>query len=262
MGAWVLKRILEILPVVCLATGVACAAESPFIGEWKLDPTKSRLPDEMKVLSRGGNKYVFDFGAGPETIVVDGSDQPGYGGTRLSVKAEAPDTWVVVRKKDGRVLLRATWKLSKDGHTLADFFRGIEADGSTLSMDYVYQRTSAGSGFAADWRSIKETMNSPFSIQVKAFQADGLSFVTPSAHKTKNVTFDGKDHPNVGPNARRGAFSAIRRVDAHHLVITDKINGKVTETEEIGLSADLATLTLTAHFAGQDKPNVLVFARK
>jgi len=42
--------------------------------------------------------------------VVDGTDQPAYGGTLLSVSAEAPDTRIVERKKDGRLLIRATWK--------------------------------------------------------------------------------------------------------------------------------------------------------
>ncbi len=172
------KRILEILPAVCLATGMAWAAESPFIGEWKLDPSKTRMPDEMKVESKGGNKYAFDFGGGAETIVVDGSGQPAYGGTLLSVKAEAPDTWIVERKKDSRLLLKATWKLSKDGNKLTDYFREFGSDGSTFSMDYVYQRTGGGSDFAADWQSIRETMNSPFPFQVKAFQGDGLSFIT------------------------------------------------------------------------------------
>jgi len=241
---------------------MAWAAESPFIGEWKLDPTKSRMPDEMKVQSKGGNKYAFDFGGGTETIVVDGSDQPGYGGTLLSVKAEAPETWIVQRKKDGRLLLKATWKLSKDGSKLTDYYREFEPDGSTLSMDYVYQRTGGGSGLAADWQSNKETMNSPFLIQVKEFQGNGLSFMTPSEHKTKNVKFDGKDYPNEGPNADSGASSSIRRVDERTLVVTNKNNGKVMETEEIGLSADLNTLTITRHIPGRDKPIVMVFERK
>ena len=102
------KQILEILPAVCLVTSMAWAAENPFIGEWKLDPLKTRMPDEMKVESQGGNKYAFDFGGGAETITVDGSDQPGCCGTQLSVKQEAVDTWIVERKKDGRLLLRAT----------------------------------------------------------------------------------------------------------------------------------------------------------
>jgi hypothetical protein len=254
------KRIIKILPAVCLATGMARAAESPFVGEWKLEPSKSRLPDEMKVESEGGNKYAFDFGAGTERIVVDGTDQPGYGGTLLSVNAEASDTWVVERKQDGRLLIKATWKLSKDGRTLTDYFRGFESDGSTLSMDYVYQRIGGGSGFAADWQSIKETMNSPYLIEVKEYQGDGLSFITPS--QTKNVKFDGEDYPDQGPNAQRGASASIRRVDERALVLTDKINGKVVYTEAIGVSPNLKTLTITVQIPGREKPNVMVFERK
>ncbi|MGB6688751.1 MAG: hypothetical protein WBE76_13015 [Terracidiphilus sp.] len=257
-----LKRALVLLAIACGLSGLAWAAESPFIGDWKLDSSKSRMPDEMKVESQGGNKYTFDFGDGAETILANGSDQPGNRGTLLSVKAEAPDTWVVERKKGSRLLLRGTWKLSTDGSTLTDYYREFESDGSTLSMDYVYQRTGGGSGFAADWQSIKETMNTPFLMQVKEFQGDGLSFITPSEHETKNVKFDGKNYPNEGPNEDPGASSSIRRVNERTLVMTDKAGGKVTDTEEIGLSADLKSLTITVHIAGREKPNVMVFERK
>jgi hypothetical protein len=255
----VFNRILEILPAVCLATGMAWATESPFIGEWKLDPSKTRMPDEMKVQSQGANKYAFDFGGVVETIVVDGSDQPGCCGTELSVKPEAADTWIVERKKDGRLLLRATWKLSRDQNTLTDYYREFETDGEIHSMDYVYQRTgSGGSGFAADWQSIRETMNSPYSIEVKEFDGDGLSFITPSDHETKNVKLDGKDYPGTG----RGVTTSMRRVDEHTLVMTNKADGKVIETDDIGLSADRKTLTITKHIPGHDKPIVMVFERK
>jgi hypothetical protein len=254
------KRMVKILPALCLATGMARAGESPFIGEWKLDPSKSRLPDEMKVASEGANKYAFDFGAGAERIVVDGTDQPGNDGTLLSVSPEAPDSWTVERKKDGRLLIKATWKLSKDGRTLTDYFRGFQSDGSTLSMDYVYRRAGGGSGFAADWQSIRETMNSPYSVEVKAFQGDGLSLITPS--QTKNVKFDGKDYPNEGPNAHPGAAASIRRVDERALVLTDKIDGKEVDTEAIDVSPNLQTLTITVLILGRDRPNVLVFERQ
>jgi hypothetical protein len=259
--AQVRARPLVILLAVCLATSVGWLPENPFIGQWKLVPSKSRMPDEMKVESKGNNTYAFDFGGGVETIVVDGSDQPGLDGTTLSVKAEAPDTWIVKRKKGSRLLLNATWTLSSDESTLTDYYREFESDGSTLSMDYVYHRTGRGSGFAADWQSIKETMNSPYLIQVKEFQGDGLSLITPS--KTRNVKFDGKDHPNEGANAGAGGgTSSIRWMDERTLVIIDKADGKVTDTEEIRLSADLQTLAITVHIAGRDKPNVLVFERK
>ena len=81
---------------------------------------------------------------------MDGTFQPGYGKTLLSVKAEAPDTWIVERKQDGRLTIKATWKLGKDGKTLTDYFREFDTDGSILSMDYVYRRMGEGSGFAGD----------------------------------------------------------------------------------------------------------------
>ena len=255
-----LKRILEILPAVCLATSLASSAESPFIGQWKFDSSRSRTPDEMKVQSLGGTKYSFDFGGGPETIMADGTDQPGREGTLLSAKQEAPDTWIVQRKKDGKLMLRATWKLSADGSTLTDYYRQFESDGSTLSLDYVYQRTGGGAGFAGDWQSIKETRNTPLVMEVKIYEGDGLSFITPSQQRIQNVKFNGKDYP--ASNAGQGQAVSTRQVDEHHLVITHKYNGKVKGTEEVGLSADMKTLTITLHFAGRDKPDVMVYDRQ
>jgi hypothetical protein len=264
--ARVFKRTVKILPAICLmagtvwAAGTAWAAESPFIGEWKLDPSKTRMPDEMKIESKGAARYAFDFGGVAETIVADGTFQPGYGGTLLSAKAEAPDTWIVQRMQNGRLQLKATWKLSKDGRTLTDYFREFGASGAVVSMDYVYRRAGAGSGIAGDWRSIKETMNSPFPLQVTAFQGDGLAFTTVVEKKTQDVTFDGKDHPNEGPGGQ-GASSSAQRTDARTLLITDKANGKVADTETIGLSADLKTLTITTHVPGSDRPSIMVFER-
>lgn len=255
-----LKRVLELLLFAGILVSVASAAENPFIGEWKLNPSKSRMPDEMKVENKGGNTYLFDFGGGAETIVADGSDQPGlYGGTTLSVKADGPGTWIVERKKDGRLLLRGTWKLSQDGNTLADYYREFDADGSTVvSMDYVYQRSGAGSGFVADWKSIKETMNSPFLLEVKAYEGDGLTFILPAEHSSRNAMLDGKDYPNPGGHS----VCSIRQLDEHTLEMTDKAGEKVIDTQEVTLSADGKVLTMTVHAPGQSRTDVLVFDRE
>ena len=254
------KRILNLLLFATMAVGVAWAAENPFIGEWKLNPSKSRMPDEMTVESKGGNTYVFNFGGGAETIAVDGTDQPGgYGGTTLSVKADGPDTWIVDRKKDGRLLLRGTWKLSQDGSTLTDYYREFGSDDSVVvSMDYIYQRSGPGSGFAADWKSIKETMNSAFLLEVKAYQGDGLTFVLPAEHDTRNAMLDGKDYPNQGGKSS----SSTRRVDEHTLEMTVKSGENVIETREITTSADGKALTMTIRASGQVGPDVLVFDRE
>ena len=258
------KRSFLLLLAACLVAAVLWAANSPFVGDWKLNPSQSKLTDQMKVESIAANKYAFDFeGDGnKETIVTDGADQPGISGTTVSVTVEGSDTWKVVRKKDGRIIITAIWRLSKDGNTLTDDFTGIGTNGSTFNLKYVYQRRAGNSGFAGTWVSTSETVNSVFVMQVRPYEVDGLSFIDPSQGETKNVKFDGKDYPNVGPNVPAGYASSIRRVDEHTLEVIDKNNGKVSGTEEIKLSPDLKTLTFTVHTPGRSEPNILVFERQ
>jgi len=256
------KRTFQLLMVACVVTGTLWAADDPFIGKWKLNPSKSRFPDEMKVKAAGANKYAIDFGGGVETVVADGSDQPGHFGTTLSITVEGPDTWKVVRKKDGRTLLTGIWKLSNDDKTLSDTYRENQPDGSTLSMDYVYKRTTAGSGFAATWESVSEKMNSIYELEIQRYQGDGLTFITPSEEETRNLRFDGKEYPDVGPDVSPSSVSSGRRVNERTLEVTDKIKGKVMDTRQIKLSPDLKTLTMTVLPVGQSKPNILVFDRE
>jgi hypothetical protein len=241
---------IRLLLFVFLVTFALRAAEDPFVGDWKLNPSKSKLTDQMKVENVGANKYAFDFvGDGStETIVLDGTDQPGISGTTLSVTVEGPDAWKVVRKKDGRMLLTANWKLSKDGNTLTDNFNAIAADGSTSTVDYVYQKKGAGSGFSGTWVSTSEAVNSVFVFQIRPYQENGLSLIDSSTGSTRNVKFDGKE---------------CRRLDEQTIELTDKkANGEISDTQQMQLSSDLKTLTLTTQITGRSEPQILVFERQ
>ena len=257
-----LNRTFQLLLVGCLATGTSWAAGDPFAGDWKLDPSRSKLTDVMKVESLGPSKYTFNFGAGPETIVLDGTDQPGGFGTTLSVAVETSDTWKVIRKRDGRMLVSATWNLSESGSTLTDHFTGFNPNGSTYKLDYVYKRKAGGSGFEGEWVSTSETVNSVVLMQVRPYEGDGLSFIDPSAQVTRNVKFDGKDYPNLGPNATPGATSSLRRVNERTLEMSYKVNGKLLYTQQIELSYDSNTLTMTRHIVGETETNIRVFERQ
>jgi|SRR5579863_3279854 len=81
-----LRRTFQLLLVASLVTGTAWAATDPFVGKWKVDPSKSKLNDEMKVEVAGANRYAITFAPGfVDTIVADGSDQPALSGTTLSI---------------------------------------------------------------------------------------------------------------------------------------------------------------------------------
>jgi len=51
-----LNRTFQLLLVACLATGTSWAVGDPFVGDWKLDPSRSKLTDVMKVESLGPSK--------------------------------------------------------------------------------------------------------------------------------------------------------------------------------------------------------------
>jgi hypothetical protein len=237
------------------------SASDPFVGNWKLNPSKSTLIDQMKVEATAANTYALTFSpAGTETIRADGTDQQGLFGTTVSITVEAHDSWKIVRKKDGRTLLTGMWKLSEDGKTLRDHYTEYAPNGSPSSIDYVYTRTTGRSGFTGTWDTPIEKVNS-FELQIAPWES-GLSFVTPDQHRTQNVKFDGKEYPVIGSDVIGGSTSSGRRLSKHTLEITEKIKGKVTITRRMVLSSDEKTLTSTVYPAGRSKPNILVFDRE
>src|SRR5437879_1391453 len=259
-----LSRIFQLLLVACLVTATSSAANDPFVGKWKVNASKSKPTDQMKVEVAGANKYTITFAPGTaDTIVADGSDQPGLSGTTFSITVHGPNNWTVVRKKGIRTLLTANWTLSGDGKTLADAYTEYQPDGSPLNLHFVYERTAGSSGFPGTWVSVSEGVNAVTELQIQPYEGDGLSFNSPAAQVTKNMKFDGKDYPDVGPNVAPDSTSSGRRVKKHTLEITDKLQGKITDIRQIEVSTDLKTLTITVRPVGQSKPSdVLVFDRE
>lgn len=245
------NRGLQLLLFVFLVTCALSAADDPFVGDWKLNPARSDLATKMKVESLGANKYAFDLdGTGNiETIVANGTDQPGQNGTALSVTIEGPNAWKVVRKKDGRMLLTANWSLSKDGNTLTDHFTGFDVKGSPEPVNFVFQRKGSGSGFVGTWVSTSAAAaDFVLVLQIRPYEGNGLSILDTSTGNARKVKFDGKDY---------------RRVDEHTLDFTNrKATGEIRYTQQLQLSPDLKTLTMTTHITGQSDPQVLMFERQ
>src|SRR5580698_2865283 len=190
-----LRRTFWSLLIACLVTGTVWAANDPFVGKWKVDPSKSKLNDEMTMEAAGANKYAITFAPGfVDTVVADGSDQPALSETTLSVTVKGPNSWVVIRKMKGRTLLTGYWTLSEDGKTLNDAYTEYAPDGSPSSIPYVYERTAGSSGFPGTWDSDSEKVKAGIELQIEPYEGDGLSFNGPDAEMTKKMKFDGNDY--------------------------------------------------------------------
>jgi len=170
-----LNRTFRLQLIACLITGTLWAADDPFVGKWTVNPSKSKLNDEMKVEAVGANRYAITFAPGfVDTIVADGTDQPGLSGTTFSIKVTGPNNWEVVRKMSGRMLIKAYWTLSEDGKTLNDAYTEYAPDGSTSSVPYVYQRTAGSSGFQGTWDSDSEKVKPGIELQIQPYE--GMAF--------------------------------------------------------------------------------------
>jgi hypothetical protein len=256
-------RSLRRLAVVCLFTGTVWAASDPLAGNWKLNPAKSKLTDQMQVEEAGPNTYRLTFsGDNHETVVADGTDQPGLFGSTASITVLSPHKWKMMRKTDGKVTISAIWELSEDGNTLTDHFTGYRADGSTSNLLFVYTRIGGTSGFAGTWESTQEQVNSSFEMQIQTYAGDGLAFIFPAQKMTKGIKFDGKDYSAAGPNLPAGYATSGRRLGDKTVELTDKINGKVLDTQQLEVAPDGKTLTITTQIPGRRKPNIQVFERE
>jgi hypothetical protein len=241
------------------------AADESLIGKWKLNLVKSKLADQMTIAPAGANRYKLTFaGVGEtETLVADGSDQPGVQGSTISVAIQPSGTWKIVRKRGGSTVLTAIWKLSDDGKVLTDTFISNQPDGSTSHIDLVYKRaesSASNSGIPGTWETTEEKIDS-FEMEIRPYEGDGLSFIISGGASPTNVKLDGKDYPPVGVSPAAGSATSARRVDDHSIEVIKKLGGKIVETREITVSPDLKKLTMTRRLVDQRLPNILIFDR-
>jgi hypothetical protein len=247
----VIERGLRLLFLACLASTVSWSPSDPFVGDWKLNLSRSPLTDQMVVERNGGKSYTFDFGGGPETLTINGAAQPShlYGGDALSVATKG-DSWQIIRSKNGRTRISAIWNLSKDGSTLTDRFTSFNADGSPYTVTYVYKRKAPGSGFAGTWTGRSEAaVNYILLLQLRPYENGGLSIVDPTSQFTGSMHF---------------AASSVRRVNDHRLELMRRKKGDsdLSDFLRLELSTDGKMLTVATHAAAGVEPHVFEFDRQ
>ena len=268
------KRTLHLLLTLALLTVTLHAAQddslAPFLGKWKLDPSRSVLTDQMIVQSTSRpNTYNLIFsGDNVETIVADGTDQPGLYNSTFSITIQDARHWKGVRKTNGRITIIGLWELSPDGKTLTDNFTGYHPDGTTSNLHYIYQRIAGPppdgktSGFVGTWQSTTEDVNSTYVMEIKPFETAGLSFSQAGGQVVQSLLFDGKDYPGSGPSAPAGYVSSGHRINGRTVERIDKVNGKTLYTQQIEIAPDGKILTMTVHVPGRTKPDIMVFNRE
>jgi hypothetical protein len=143
--------------VLFAAVAVCVAAEDVNMGTWKLDETKSRIvagtPKNTTVVyeAAGDSVKVTVDGVGADgkpshnewTGKFDGKDYPLTGDPTAdmrSYKKVSAHTLALTNKKDGKVTLTGTVKVSADGKTRTVAISGMDSKGKKGSSTAVYDK--------------------------------------------------------------------------------------------------------------------------
>ena len=156
-----MKKMVTLGTLLCAAMlflSVGVAAADKHSGTWKMNPAKSKYSPgpapksvttniesddtHMKVDSEGtdgnGNPTHVQFDA-----KYDGKDYPATGlpvGDTVSAKMLNASTTQVVTKKDGKIVMTVTSKVSADGKTRTSTFVGKDAQGHPVHNVVVYEK--------------------------------------------------------------------------------------------------------------------------
>jgi len=144
--------------ITVLTLTVTSAAADQLSGKWKMNPEKSKYspgpaPKDLTVVVESDeNNYKLDAsgtdGEGKPTHVqysakFDGKDYPATGipnADAVSLKRIDANTIETLQKKDGKVVMTVTTKVSKDGKMRTSTWHGKNAEGKDVHNVVVFDK--------------------------------------------------------------------------------------------------------------------------
>ena len=242
-----------VLICVLAFTLPALAAESPFVGTWKLDLSKSHVTGDTFTYSKAPNGMMhYDNGATSVEFGIDGKEYPTTSGHTTTWTADSDHSWTSVNKFNGTVIGTAHRELSADGKTLTLHAVGKQADGTPYDETIVFTRVSGTSGLIGTWRSTKYTQQESSTITI--------SFPSPGVIKWENVEdkgsftgkTDGSDLPYTSPTMSGNFTVSVKMDGPRKLSNTTKRDGKTIQYGTDAVSADGKTITDVTWIPGKE----------
>lgn len=260
-----MKKLLLACALLVLPSFAAFAAESPWVGTWKLDPSKGHIVGDSFVYSKAPNGLIhysdgstasFDFG-------LDGKEYKSWGNHTTIWTATGNNSWNAVVKQDGAIIYETRRELSADGKTLTIATTGKRPDGSPSNDVTVYRRVGGGTGLIGKWRSTKAEIPSPSAFTISSPSPGVLRIETPSYKTTFEGKTDGTDSAVKGPTVPPGFTGSIKVTAPRTLSYVYKLNGKPDSYSVDTLAADGKSFTSVSWNPGmKSEKTTSVFIRQ
>jgi hypothetical protein len=258
-----MKRIVALIIAASLVP--AAWAGNPFVGSWKLDPSRSRqMAERLHYIDLGDGRMRFSNGAAARyDFALDGEPHPTGEGRSVSWRRLGPGRWQTTNKVAGRTTETATRVLSADGNTLAVHARGTLPDGTAYTHDRRYSRVGSGQGLAGEWRGgAVDTNGMPDGYLISEDAAGVVTWEIPTDRQRLLGRFDGSDMVLAGPGVPAGTVFAMTRVSERRISYVMKTGGEPGQYGTATISKDGNTFTEESWLPGHEEDkSVGVLAR-
>jgi hypothetical protein len=239
---------LALFLTVVLLVPMSLFAQSPFDGAWHTNMDQSKLSPKPVVFSLKSGTYDCSSCNPQIHVKADGQDQSvtGQSYDTISVREIDAKSIEVKGKKSGKPVFEQTRTASDDGKTLTIKNTSYRpGNDQKVTVEATYTRTAktpAGSnGASGSWRVNKINVSENGVTTTYKSNGDELTMSAPSG-EGYTAKLDGKDYPY------KGAFFAdtvsLKRVNAHTIEETDKLNGTVVTVSKMTVSSDGKTMTV------------------
>jgi len=244
------------------AAGTA-AAQSPFIGTWKLNQEKSQLAgDTMKFGPAAGDAIELVAGGITYSFRVDGNLYALPSGNVAIWRQPSPNVWTTeYRKIDGKLMSSDNWKLSSDEKNLTVTTSGVKANGDLYTNTEEYVRTKGTNGLMGDWKSTSVMLSSPNELTIQENGLDGLILKIAALKATAVTNLNGKEVAVDGPDIPTGLRLALTRTGPYKFRIVQKLNGSLVDSSEYTVSDDGQTMTAVGGAPG-DPPSTTLWEKQ
>jgi uncharacterized protein (DUF2147 family) len=248
--------------VMLAAAGNSLAADNPWIGTWKLDPSQSKLTGDTIHLALVGDELTYTSEGHTSKFKLGGNSSQTWSGAEGAWKKIDDSTFESHYTRNGTDLGTDTWSISPDGKSLKVESKGTRPDGSSFDDTAEYARVSGKSGLAGSWKSNKDAMNEDRTFEMTANGDNGMVWTIPEMKATVSVKMDGKDYPAEGPTVPKGITLALTPVSSTSFKMLEKMNGTPLWHGTYTLSDDGKKMTVVGSPAKTNEPTTEVYLKQ
>ncbi len=216
-----------LLALIAISLCSTALANTPFDGAWTLHRQQAGEITTFSVEEVGNGVLKYTDPTQTYTFKPDGTAFTTPQGQIQAYKKIGDGIYTATTRQNGVLLTTETWRLSSDAHTLFIDGKGIQPNGQHFENQFTFLRTSAGTGLAGSWKSVKFRSTERNTLTIHSTGHDDVTLTLSAFKATVHGAWNGRDYPLRGPTVLAGTTVSVRQTAPDAFTLIQKRNTKV-----------------------------------